>query len=140
MKGIDVSYAQGAIDWAKVKGQVDFAMLRTGYGWGEHQEDSRFSTNAAGCQAQGIPFGVYHYSYALTPQEAKEEARSCLAILDNRPLQWPVAFDFEEKVQLALPAAAAAGAHRRLFGGDRAGRIFWNALSVSKPPGTALPG
>jgi len=103
VKGIDVSYAQGAIDWAKVKGQVDFAMLRTGYGWGEHQEDSRFSANAAGCQAQGIPFGVYHYSYALTPQEAKEEARSCLAILDNRPLQWPVAFDFEEKAQLALP-------------------------------------
>ena len=30
--GIDVSYANGRIDWNKVKPHIDFAMIRAGYG------------------------------------------------------------------------------------------------------------
>ena len=30
--GIDVSQWQGTIDWVKVKPQIDFALLRAGYG------------------------------------------------------------------------------------------------------------
>ena len=32
IKGIDVSEHQGNIDWAKVKGNVSFVILRAGYG------------------------------------------------------------------------------------------------------------
>ena len=34
LKGIDVSKWQGTIDWSKVKDQVDFAIIRAGYGTG----------------------------------------------------------------------------------------------------------
>ena len=30
-KGIDVSHFQGNIDWNKVKGNIDFAILRLGW-------------------------------------------------------------------------------------------------------------
>ncbi|EEG28588.1 hypothetical protein CLOSTMETH_03772 [[Clostridium] methylpentosum DSM 5476] len=32
MKGIDVSKHQGIIDWNAVKPQIDFAIVRAGYG------------------------------------------------------------------------------------------------------------
>ena len=32
LKGIDVSVWQGTIDWSEVKNEIDFAILRAGYG------------------------------------------------------------------------------------------------------------
>lgn len=66
LKGIDVSSHQGNIDWGKVKSQIDFAIIRLGYGDNiERQDDSYFIKNANGCINNNIPFGVYIYSYAL---------------------------------------------------------------------------
>jgi len=39
-KGIDVSKHQGTIDWSKVKGNVDFAIIRAGYGKLISQKDA----------------------------------------------------------------------------------------------------
>lgn len=65
MKGIDVSSWQEAINWSKVKGQIDFAIIRLGYGDNvERQDDKYFLNNVNGCIANNIPFGVYIYSYA----------------------------------------------------------------------------
>ena len=65
MKGIDVSSWQETINWAKVKGQIDFAIIRLGYGDNiEKQDDKYFFNNVNGCIANNIPFGVYIYSYA----------------------------------------------------------------------------
>lgn len=65
MKGIDVSSHQGVIDWSKVKSQVDFAIIRLGYGDNVTSQDDRcFSRNVKGCIDNNIPFGVYIYSYA----------------------------------------------------------------------------
>lgn len=65
MKGIDVSSYQGNIDWAKVKSQIDFAIIRCGYGDDiTSQDDNQFLNNVNGCISNGIPFGVYLYSYA----------------------------------------------------------------------------
>ena len=63
LKGIDVSYAQGVIDWEKVKasGLVDFAILRAGYGKETTQVDTQFERNYAACKRLGIPVGVYWY-------------------------------------------------------------------------------
>ena len=75
MKGIDVSVHNGKIDWKKVKtADVDFAIIRAGYGKTATQADQRFEENYAGAKAAGIPVGAYWYSYATTPAEAKAEA------------------------------------------------------------------
>ena len=38
-KGIDVSYANGKIDWAKMKDNIDWAILRCGYGGDYSNQD-----------------------------------------------------------------------------------------------------
>ena len=73
LKGIDVSSYQNEINWAEVKNQIDFAILRLGYGDNiESQDDRYFIKNANGCINNNIPFGVYIYSYAknLTGSES----------------------------------------------------------------------
>ena len=65
LKGIDVSSHQGEINWGKVKSQIDFAIIRLGYGDNiERQDDTYFVKNVNGCINNNIPFGVYIYSYA----------------------------------------------------------------------------
>ena len=92
-KGIDVSKHQGKIDWAKVSPQIDFAMLRAGYGKGNL--DACFDMNAAACNNLGIPIGVYWFSYAFTPEMAKREAQFCINIIKPYKISYPVCFDFE---------------------------------------------
>ena len=66
LKGIDVSSHNGDINWGLVKSQIDFAIIRLGYGDNvEKQDDSYFIKNVNGCIDNNIPFGVYIYSYAL---------------------------------------------------------------------------
>ena len=104
-KGIDVSAHQGSINWASVKSAgIDFAMIRTGYGseaW-DQQTDKYFETNYAGATANGIKVGAYHYSYATNVSMASDEADFCLHILNGRKLDYPVAYDVEDKSQLGL--------------------------------------
>lgn len=82
-KGIDVSKHQGVIDWEKVKasGQVDFAILRAGFGKEPNQIDVQFERNYSECRRLGIPCGAYWYSYAKTAAEAEQEAAVCLSAL-----------------------------------------------------------
>ena len=97
-RGIDVSYAQGKIDWDKVKtsGAVDFAILRAGYGKEYSQIDDQFERNYNECKRLGIPCGAYWYSYATTAAEAEQEAEVCLSVLKGKQFEYPVAFDIEE--------------------------------------------
>ena len=98
--GIDVSYWQGVIDWAKVKeAGVDFAILRIGFmGWtsGALISDSTFARNIAGAKAAGIKVGVYFYDAAITTQEAVEEASMCLELLGGKSLDYPIFIDMED--------------------------------------------
>ena len=107
LKGIDVSYAQGMIDWEKVKasGSVDFAILRAGYGKETSQIDDQFSRNYTACKQLGIPVGAYWYSYATTVAEAEQEANVCLQTIQGKQFEYPVAFDIEEAC--CLPQADA---------------------------------
>lgn len=100
--GIDVSKHNGNINWNKVKNsnKVDFAILRAGFGKVLSQKDTKFEQNYQGCVENNIPVGVYWYSYAKTVDEAIQEAKVCLQVLNNRKLQFPVYFDFEERSQL----------------------------------------
>lgn len=75
--GIDISHHQGKIDFRSVKNSgVDFVVIREGY---RNTVDSRFFENVKGARDAGIKIlGVYHFSYALTVEQAREEAKSCL--------------------------------------------------------------
>lgn len=77
LKGIDISEWQEAVNFAKVKKQIDFIILREGY---RQTIDKRFLEYVRGCKAANIPIhGVYHFIYALNNQDAKAEAKSCIA-------------------------------------------------------------
>lgn len=86
MKGIDVSENNGFIDWQAIKNSgIEFAIVRLGYG--RQHLDSRFYENVNGCIQNGIPFGVYYYSYALDEDEAQAEADYVDYILETSSLK-----------------------------------------------------
>lgn len=96
--GIDVSQYQGEINWEEVKKEIDFAILRIGYGQDEvEQDDKMFIKNADECTRLNIPFGVYIYSYALTPTMAIGEANHVLRLVKDYKLAYPVYYDLEDE-------------------------------------------
>ena len=92
-KGIDLSYANMVTDWEKVKGQVDFVILRAGYGQGNI--DRNLGAYAAACEKHNIPLGLYWFSYAYTVEMARAEARYCIEQARKYKVTYPIAFDFE---------------------------------------------
>ena len=97
-RGIDVSSYQGRVDWRAVRDSgVEFAILRCGYGDDDpSQDDKTFETNVAGCEAAGLPWGAYVYSYADTPAHAESEARHALRLLSGKKPLYPVYYDLED--------------------------------------------
>lgn len=97
--GIDVSHHQGEIDWDVVKkyGNIDFVIIRCGYGGGsEGGDDKYWARNVAACERLGIPYGVYLYSYATSEEDAREEAQHALQLLKGHKPALPVYLDLEE--------------------------------------------
>lgn len=102
--GIDVSEHQGVINWQSVASEVSFAILRVGYTGYQNpvqKKDARFDENAKGCEDYGIPYGVYFYAGATTPQQAMQEAQRVVDYLgleriQNGKLSLPVFYDVEE--------------------------------------------
>lgn len=95
--GIDVSKWQGRIDWSLVKNDgVQFAMIRSTFGWGKGSEDFLFETNYEKAKKVDMPVGVYHYSYARTPEEAVKEADFCYSVIKGKKFEYPIAYDMEE--------------------------------------------
>lgn len=127
--GIDVSYHNGTIDWDAVATDgVEYAFLRAGYrgyGNGSLQQDSKFTTYAAGAAAAGIPIGVYYFTEATDEEEAIEEAKDCIRMIqeNNINVTLPIALDYEYQYnaagQLVSPKAglskAAATANCQAF-------------------------
>ena len=105
-KGIDVSYAQGAINWAEVKAAgVDFAMIRASrgaVGGKPIAKDSTFDYNITEATKNNIKVGVYHYLYATTTAQAKKEARFFLKTIEPYRITYPVVLDVEEQYQADL--------------------------------------
>ena len=98
--GVDVSEHQGTIDWETVATTpVRFAMVRLGFrGWGSEgpiHADAQGIQNLNGARDAGLQVGVYFFSQAISEEEAVEEARFLLQLLDGRDLDLPVVFDWE---------------------------------------------
>jgi GH25 family lysozyme M1 (1,4-beta-N-acetylmuramidase) len=104
--GIDVSKYQGTIDWAKVRGAgIRFAILRAGIGG---SADSMLKTNLAGCTAEEIPFGFYHFCKSTDAQDAKEEGAAFLKTISGAKPEYPIFCDIELSSQTALPRRSSS--------------------------------
>lgn len=97
--GIDVSEWQGEIDWQQVKAAgVEFAMIRVGWRGSEQGvliEDTCARANYAGAAAAGIKVGAYFFSQAISVDEAVEEAKYLLNIIQDWNVEMPVVYDWE---------------------------------------------
>lgn len=107
LKGIDVSSHNGDINWGEVKSQIDFAIIRLGYGDNiERQDDSYFIKNVNGCINNNIPFGVYIYSYALnlggseSIQSEVDHTKKMLSKISQKP--FCVYIDMEDDSTIKL--------------------------------------
>lgn len=96
---VDVSDLQGKIDWERVSEDgIDFAMIRLGrrgYTEGNIYLDNYYYENVSGIQSEGMPFGVYFFSQAITEDEAIEEANFVIKHLSGSGISYPVVFDHE---------------------------------------------
>lgn len=92
-RGIDISHHQGNIDFDKLKGNIDFAMVRTSYG--AFYEDKKYKQNIAGLERIGVPYGLYHFSYATSVDSAKKEADGFINIIKKYNPTYPVVIDIE---------------------------------------------
>ena len=95
--GIDISSHQGNIDLNTLKNQIDFVIIRVGYGT-KGTIDSKFTRNADLCKKLGIPVGFYWYSYALDQNGARDEANAMIkAITPYKDIiKFGVWFDMED--------------------------------------------
>ena len=97
--GIYVPRFQGNIDWKKVAGAgIDFAIIRVGLrgtSEGKMLVDDCFETNVKGASENGIDVGVYFYSQAINQEEAEEEAKLVLDMIEPYDIKYPVVIDVE---------------------------------------------
>jgi len=91
LHGIDISQHNGLIDPRYY--DHDFVMIRAG--WSDNA-DTLFERHCKTCEQYGIPYGVYWYSYALTPSSAREEAEACLRLIKDKKISVGVWFDMED--------------------------------------------
>ncbi len=100
-KGIDVSYANGRLDWSRLKASgVEFAVIRSSFGSDDpDQVDNQFHNNARGCAENGIPFMTYHFAYFINQQKASEEADFAIRLAREYPQVKAIALDIEEDSQ-----------------------------------------
>lgn len=96
-RGIDISAHQGNIDLTALKSQIDFVIIRVGYGT-KGTLDTKFKRNADLCVQLGIPFGFYWYSYALDVAGARKEAMAVLNAIEpyKDKYSYGVWFDMED--------------------------------------------
>ena len=96
-RGIDISAHQGNIDLEAIKNNIDFVIIRVGYGV-NGTLDMKFKRNADLCKKLGIPFGFYWYSYALNAEGATREAQACIRAIEpyKNDYSMGVWFDMED--------------------------------------------
>ena len=103
--GIDISEWQQGFDLDKALAEgVEFAILR---GADHLYKDKCFEDFYAQCKARSIPVGVYHYSRATTPEQARQEAQFLITnVLTGKQFEYPIYMDVEDKTQQAVGKAA----------------------------------
>ena len=108
VRGIDVSYWQGTIDWQKVAGAgYAFAYVRISHGV---SADTCGHRNLTAARDAGLRVGAYHYLEAHLP--AEPQAAAFLELLGGDPDDLPPVLDLESPKE-GLDAGARALAFLR---------------------------
>jgi len=108
IKGIDVSRHQkaGKVNFEELKKLgYEFVIIRAGYGMEMNQKDSAFESHYKAAKEAGLHVGAYHYSYAVSEDDAKKEADCFLKWIEDKTLEYPVAYDMEDETQKSLSNA-----------------------------------
>ena len=97
-KGVDISSCNGDVNMEKIKkAGYNFVMIRCGYGSNiQSQDDTQFENNVRKCEAAGLPWGTYLYSYALNTEQARSEVEHVKRLLKGKKPTLPVALDMED--------------------------------------------
>lgn len=103
MRGLDISvwnhdkFPNGELPWLDIRNAgVDFVIIRSGCG--RTLAEETFAKDVNDAHSVGLQVGAYHYSYALTPEDAIEEAKFCKKLIYDSGvmLELPVFFDMED--------------------------------------------
>lgn len=96
MRGLDLSTFNKITDYAALRKDVDFVILRAGYG--KDNTDARFEEHIKGLSEHNVHMGIYWFSYAKTTEDAENEGRYAALAYKKIPehLQTlPIFFDYE---------------------------------------------
>lgn len=94
--GIDISEHNGNVNMQKIKDSgVKFVMIRAS--WGHFSKDKQLENNIRKCLEVGMPYGLYHYSYARNDVEARIEATRFLQLAKEcKGRSYPLVLDMED--------------------------------------------
>ena len=130
--GIDISCYQGKPDFSKVKNSVDFVILQAGFGRYTSQKDSEFERSYSECKKNGIPVGVYWYSYAKSTAEALAEANACIEVIKGKQFEFPIYYDLEENLAAMGQALVSSIATTFCNALEKAG--YYAGIYISRSP------
>lgn len=105
--GIDVSHHNGKINWPQVAASgKKFAIMKAQYEAKSHRIDETFEYNYAEAGKCSIARGVYIYIARDSIADPVLDAKSLLAKLKGRPLEYGIWLDLEDKTLRAIGRAA----------------------------------
>lgn len=93
--GVDISYHNGNINFETLSKNIDFAIIRAGYGQGNI--DTKLVEYVTECKKYKIPYGFYWFSYAPTVSMAISEAKFFAEAVKKYNPVYPVFYDYEEE-------------------------------------------
>lgn len=94
LDGADVSVFQGEIDFRAVRDSgVQAVYIRSSFG--AEGVDDAFARNVRDAAQAGLPFGLYHFMEAETPDEARREANFFCQLIRSTGYTCRPALDFE---------------------------------------------
>ena len=99
LKGIDISYYQGNVDFSKIKEQFKFVIIRVALGDNiASQDDVKYKEYIAGCQKYNIPYAFYLISYAKR-ERGSESVQSEIEHMDRIAKQYnPFAIFYDMEI------------------------------------------
>lgn len=93
----DISTWQGGINYQAIRERTNYCILRAGF---STTKDNQFENHYA--NLQGLNLGAYWYSYAQSPDEARDEAKTFLRIVDGKKFTMPLYLDIEDPSMAGL--------------------------------------
>ena len=96
--GCDISCYDNSIDYEELLRNINFAIIRVGYGVSyapNSQKDSLLDRHYNQLYGKTL-VGAYYYAYGNDYGEGKSEAWNCIKYLDGRKLDLPIYYDIED--------------------------------------------